>query len=301
MGFKHNWNAYKENTDIGTGFFLTNDVIEKKLILVNFNLSPTQDYTREWGEFVLEGSIDYPDDVSHIYLSSIEDHGLYLTKEHLEVNSLDDYIEHSNLTTVYESEFNESKLVDPNIKYDNSTKEISLEIKLEGELNDIHLIDEWGYFMVLEVYIFNENTSYANRLLLEGWDLYAKSNWDLCLLVFYSAIDNMITLEAEKLQSQYYKEINIVTLEFKPKVSLILKESVNPPQKDQEFSSLSYVIKELTSLYKLRNNVAHGTQRIITKEDCNNCFELYLFILTIIKKGSVSTTDLLRDVKTLIA
>ena len=300
MSFKHNWNAYKENTDIATGFFRKNDVIEKKLILVKFDLSPTQHYTQEWGEFVLEGSISYPGDISHIYLSSIEDYGLFSTSEHIEINTIEDYIQKSASETIYEANFNESKLVNPNIEYNNSTKEISVEVKLEGELNDIFLIDEWGYYMVLEVYVVNKNASYSSQLLLEGWDLYEKKNWDLSLLVFYSAIDNMITLEAEKLQNSYYKEINIITLEFKPKVSLILKEAVKPNFSNQDFGALSFVIKELTSLYKLRNNVAHGTKRSIAKKDCENCFELYLFLITIIEKGSLSTTDLIRDVKTLV-
>lgn len=300
MSFTHNWNAYKANKDIPTSFFTKNDVIEKKLILVEFSLGTTKNYAQDSGEFLLEGSIDYPNDISHVYMTSIIDHGLYTTKEYIEINSIEDYIQHDNAETVYKTEFNTSKLVNPIIEYDNKIKEMALEIKLDGEQADLNLIDFWGYYMVLEVYVLNENTSYSNQLLLEGRDLFDQSNWDLCLLVFYSAIDNMITLEAEKLQNSYYKEINIMSLEFKPKVSLILKQAVNIDILDQNFASLTFVMKKLSSLYQLRNNVAHGTKRSLTREDCEDCFELYLFLITILEKGSLTTTELIRDVKTLV-
>jgi len=310
MGFTHNWKAYKATTDIKTNFFSSNNIISKMLVLQKYNLDMSTEYTSEYGEFILEGTNQYPEDIEHIYNILIEDYGLFEYRNYRDdkgnlykCDSIDDYLEYrNNGQSIFISSFNESNLGEPLLKYDNDKKEIFLKVKLEGGQSDLYLIDEYEFSIVSTIHVVNNNVPYSENLLLKGWDLYYDNKWDLSLLVFYSAIDNFITLEIEKLQNNYYKEIELLGLEFRKKVSLVLKESVAISKNGkQKFATLDFIEKKISDLYKLRNNVAHGTKRDITKIDCQDCFELYLFIFTIIKYKSKDLTQLLKDIKTMLS
>lgn len=298
MSFFVDYNLYKKNYALVNKFINSVNAINTVSILDSLYLSSIHATRRDDSHAVIEASIDYPEEIGHIQDILQLEHGLY--KNCSEIESADHYeqlVEYEG--SILNSKINYSTITLLEEKLDNYKREIKFIFNFNGELHDLDLLNDNNYYVYIVANEINQTAPYWTNLLTQALGLEKEMKYELALLVMFSAFDNYISLEIEKLNEMYFKEINLIGLEFGKKVSVLLKHflKVVPGNNNEEHSVRDLILKMHNELYTLRNAVAHGNTREIKKDDFHKCLDMLIFTYTAIEFSPVDNADLLKNIK----
>jgi len=298
MSFFVDYNLYKKNYTLVNKFINSVNAINTVSILDRLYLSSIHATRRDDSHAVIEASINYPEEIGHIQDILQLEHGLY--KNCLEIESADHYeqlVEYEG--SILNTKINYSTITLLEEKLDNYKREIKLIFNFNGELHDLDLLNDNNYYVYIVANEINQTAPYWTNLLTQALGLEKEMKYELALLVMFSAFDNYISLEIEKLNKMYFKEINLIGLEFGKKVSVLLKHflKVVPGNNNEEHSVRDLILKMHNELYTLRNAVAHGNTREIKKDDFHKCLDMLIFTYTAIEFSPVDNADLLKNIK----
>lgn len=298
MSFFVDYNLYKKNYTLVNKFINSVNAINTVSILDSLYLSSIHATRRDDSHAVIEASIDYPEEIGHIQDILQLEHGLY--KNCSEIESADHYkqlVEYEG--SILNTKINYSTITLLEEKLDNYKREIKFIFNFNGELHDLDLLNDNNYYVYIVANEINQTAPYWTNLLTQALGLEKEMKYELALLVMFSAFDNYISLEIEKLNEMYFKEINLIGLEFGKKVSVLLKHflKVVPGNNNEEHSVRDLILKMHNELYTLRNAVAHGNTREIKKDDFHKCLDMLIFTYTAIEFSPVDNADLLKNIK----
>lgn len=300
MSFFVDYNLYKKNYALVNKFINSVNAINTVSILDSLYLSSIHATRRDDSHAVIEASIDYPEEIGHIQDILQLEHGLY--KNCSEIESADHYeqlVEYEG--SILNSKINYSTITLLEEKLDNYKREIKFIFNFNGELHDLDLLNDNNYYVYIVANEINQTAPYWTNLLTQALGLEKEMKYELALLVMFSAFDNYISLEIEKLNEMYFKEINLIGLEFGKKVSVLLKHflKVVPGNNNEEHSVRDLILKMHNELYTLRNAVAHGNTREIKKDDFHKCLDMLIFTYAAINFKPVDNFELLKKIKLL--
>lgn len=304
MAFYEDYTTYKENHSLIEKFLLSLGLLKFERIIKKF---PIDTSGQNEGEriFVRNCSASFEDmHILHISNKSIK-HGLYCNHTNEIIDTMKKYEaledEHTN---VLEKSINDNTILleldENSLKFDNYKKEFTVDVKVNAEIVDHGIIEQFDHYVVFNIVIYNEEFEYYwGNLILQGINLENEEKYDLSYLLFFSAFDNYVTLLTEKLQKLYYKELNLVSLTFEKKVSLLLKHNlnINIATENQKNATESLLMKKYTELYTMRNHVAHGRYRDITQKMSNECLDFFIMYYTVINTKAKTNIELLKKIK----
>jgi len=298
MKFFVDYNLYKKNHALVNKFINHVNAINTVSILDSLYLSIIHATRRDDSHAVIEASIDYPEEIGHIHDILQLEHGLY--KNSSEIESAEHYeqmVEYEG--SILNSKINYSTITLLEQKLDNYKREIKFIFNFNGELHDLDLLNDNKYYVYIAANEINQTAPYWTNLLTQALGLEKEMKYELALLVMFSAFDNYISLEIEKLEKEYFKEFNLLRLEFGKKVSVLLKHflKVVPGSNNEEHHVKDLILKMYEELYTLRNAVAHGNTREIKKDDFHKCLDMLIFTYTAIEFSPVDNADLLKNIK----
>lgn len=304
MCFIKKYNSYKEEHELVTKFFTSLSLLTERTIFEECNIDTNHTFNDREHNTIGTCEIDYPSNINYITLIKRYDleHGLYCNPENITINDLDDYnrlLEGDSYILVAEPNTGVKFEIDTDmIKFDNYKKSFFLNFKLTGNMEDFDVLDAYRYYVKFNVIDYSENAEYWGKLLLQGCEFKNEMKFDIAFLILFSAFENFITLEIEKITDSYYKEFNIKELEFIKKVKLLLKHHLCVESKGREDHPIkNLIIKLLDSLYKIRNKVAHGNKREIEEVDCDLCLDMFIFTYTAIYHKPKDNIELLKKIK----
>jgi hypothetical protein len=299
MGFNENYNSYKENHDLITKFFTSLSLLKEEVIFNKCDID--RNHTFEGNESNTVGScqFNYPENLIHVVKLTPHDfeHGINIEP----INNLEHFYELNKNGNIDLKNKNNETLISLNfneIIFDNYKRFFSLPFKIKGQMNDFGFFDGFNYYIKFNVIAYNKDSDYWGKLLLQGYELQQEKRYDLAFLVLFSAFDNFITLEMEKIVDNFFKEFNIKTMPFESKVTVLLKYHLNVETGGREDHPTKQLITKIVGdLYKFRNKIAHGTKRLIEEKDCNLCMDMFIFTYTSIKFKVKDNHELLKKIK----
>ena len=308
MSFFKNYYRYKNDDNLVDKFLIHVGVLKRIAFLDKINIKTNHTIDSRECRAVGKTTFSYPEEIEHIYSILNLKHGLF--KE--EVFNNEDYpdvirdVEHfheleETINISLDNKVNECSLHLDDTKFDNYTKEFELTFDFRGELHDVDIIQEKNYYVYCDAIIANNESPYWCSLVVQAILFQKEKKYDTALLFLFSAFDNLITLEIEKLVNSFYKEFNLKNLEFGKKVSILLKHhlKVNPGENDEEHPVRSLIYKIYTELYELRNAVAHGKIRSIIVDHVDYCLDMLIFTYTTINSNPKDNFILLKKIKEL--
>ena len=299
MGFNENYNNYKENHDLITKFFTSLSLLKEEVIFSRCTIDTNHTFNGKESNTIGTCHFDYPENLIRVVIVTAHDfeHGINIEP----INNLEHFnelhkngkinLQNKNNETLISLDFNE-------IIFDNYKKIFSLPFRIKGQMNDFGFLDSSDYYIKFNVITYNEDSDYWGNLLLQGYELQQEKRYDLAFLVLFSAFDNFVTLETEKIEDKFFKEFNIKDMKFESKVTVLLKHHLDVVIGGREDHPTKQLITNIVGdLYKFRNKVAHGTKRIIEEKDCNLCMDMFIFTYTAIKFKVKDNNELLKKMK----
>lgn len=289
---------YKEEKNFIPKFLKQLNIIHSKKLFFECDIEAGHTYETKNQYSSGKAVCAYPYGVKHIYsLDKYFHHGL-ITSLNQEYISEDEFLQlpENDQDNLFENEFNDVSigLEFDNISFDNYKEKISFSFSMNGGLNDFGLLNHRGYYVVLDAFILNSSLKNQwGELILQGISLQAEERYDIAFLVLFSAFDNFVNLEIEKISKYYHSEFAIERLEFGKKVRILLKHY------DNQEDVLNFVYNIYSELYDYRNQVAHGSERNIEKEECDKCFDLFVFMYLAISNKLSTKNDLYREAKSI--
>lgn len=304
MAFYDDYNTYKMNHDLIEKFLLSLGLLKFKRIIKNFPID-TSGVPEGERTFTRKCNSSFEDmHIVHISDKQIE-YGLYCNYDDETIDSIEKYdLLKKDNRDVLEKDINESSIIleldENSFVFDNYKKEFTVDIKINADRIEHTIIDQFEHYVVFNVVLYNENFEhYWGNLILQGINLENEKKYDLSYLLFFSAFDNYITLLTEKLQSLYYKELNLETLSFEKKVSLLLKHNlgVDISTENQKSPTECLLMTKYKELYSKRNDVAHGRYREISEQMSKDCLDFFIMYYTVINTKAKTNEELLRKIK----
>lgn len=306
MAFFDDYNKYKENHNLVDNFLIHIGALEYGYILSEVYIDTNHTLDGREGRAVAKGDFSYSEDIS--YINEIVKIECGLFSEGFDNEKYPDGIRDvkhyhelkDSLVTVLENSANDCTIELEDYNYDNYKRTFDLTFDFRGDMMDVDIINYWTYYAYVKVIMVDVEASYWCNLVVQAVELQKEEKYELALLVMFSAFDNLITLEIEKIDSLYYNEFNLETLEFGKKVSLLLKHHLRviPSYKKEVHPVKDLIQKIYTKMYKLRNNVAHGKNREIEEDDFEECLNMIIFTYAAINDKPIDNVDLLRKIKT---
>ncbi len=299
MGFNENYNSYKENHDLITKFFTSLSLLKEEVIFNKCDIDRNHTFEGNESNTVGNCQFNYPENLIHVVKLTPHDfeHGINIEP----INNLEHFYELNKNGNIDLKNKNNETLISLNfneIIFDNYKRFFSLPFKIKGQMNDFGFFDGFNYYIKFNVIAYNKDSDYWGKLLLQGYELQQEKRYDLAFLVLFSAFDNFITLEMEKIVDNFFKEFNIKTMPFESKVTVLLKYHLNVETGGREDHPTKQLITKIVGdLYKFRNKIAHGTKRLIEEKDCNLCMDMFIFTYTSIKFKVKDNHELLKKIK----
>lgn len=308
MAFFEDYNKYKEKKNLADSFIKHIDALEVVSILGNIYFQSNHTFDRRESRAVVEATLNYPDNLGYIHEVLELEHGLFFegllnSEEYpegiIDAEHYESLIEYN--TSILKSDINEFKNELDKTEYDNYQRKIKFTFDFIGEMQDVDLLNEYTYYVYIKARVINIAAPYWSSLVVQALELEKEMKHELSLLLMFSAFDNFITLEIEKVNKLYFSEIELSNLEFGKKVSILLKHflSVAPGINSENHPVRELILKMYDELYSLRNAVAHGKIREITKQDYEKCLDMLIFTYIAINFNPDDNVDLLRKIKKL--
>lgn len=299
MSFWTEYNNYKQNHNLITKFFTSLSLLKEEVVFSKCDIYTNHTFDGNESNTLGMCSISYPENLLHVSIVTPHDfeHGINIESidnlEHFNKLEKDGKIDlkNENNETVISLNYDQ-------IKFDNYKKEFELPFKIKGKINNFGFLDSFNYYIKFNVITYNKGTNYWGNLLLQGYELEREKRYDLSFLVLFSAFDNFITLEIEKIKDKFFKEFNIKTMPFESKVTILLKYYLGVTTGgSEEHPTKQLITKIVGELYKFRNKIAHGEERTIEKINCVLCLDMFILMYTAIKFNVKDNTELLKKVK----
>ena len=306
MAFFDDYEAYKKNHNLVSKFLIHIGALKLTSFLDNVYIQSNHTYDGREGRAVVEVILYYPDNVSYINKIVEIDHGLFEEGIHNReeypdgIKDVDHYeLLVENNSSILECNINESSNILKSQEYDNYKRTIKLIFDFRGEMEDVDILNEYAYYVYVRVIMANKEAPYWCNLVVQAIELKKEKKYELALLLMFSAFDNFISLEIEKLNVTYFSEFDLEKLEFGKKVSLLLKHCLNviPGKNKENHSVKDLIFKMYKDLYDLRNAVAHGNRREIEENNFEKCLDMLIFTYTAINGNPIDNMDLIREVK----
>lgn len=304
MSFYEKYYTYKENHDLIEKFLLSLGLLKFKRIIKSFPIDTSG--VVEGERTFIRKCKSYFEDMHIVHISNKQiEHGLYCNYSDDIIDSIEKYdLLKTESNDILKKDINDSSIVleldEDSFEFDNYKKEFTVDIKINADRVEHSIMDQFNHYVVFNVIIYNEEFDYYwGNLILQGIKLENEKKYDLSYLLFFSAFDNYITLLIEELQSSYYKELNLDTLTFEKKVSLLLKHnlSVNVSNENQRKATEILLITKYKELYDKRNDVAHGRYREISEQMSKDCLDFFIMYYTVINTKVESNNELLKKIK----
>lgn len=308
MSFLRNYCRYKNDNNLVDKFLIHISALKRTAFLDKIYIETNHTLDRRECRAIGKATFSYPEEIEHIYSILSLEHGLF-KEEHYNNEDYPDGIRdvkhfhelEEMINISLDNKVNECSLHLDDTKYDNYTKEFELTFDFRGELHDVDIIQDKNYYVYCDAIIANNESPYWCNLVVQAILFQKEKKYDTALLFLFSAFDNLITLEIEKLVNSFYKEFNLKNLEFGKKVSILLKHhlKVNPGENKEEHPVRNLIYTIYTELYELRNAVAHGKIRNIIVNHVDNCLDMLIFTYTAINFNPKDKVVLLKKIKEL--
>ncbi|MFY4796809.1 hypothetical protein ACOTVS_09820 [Aliarcobacter butzleri] len=296
MKFEVELSKIKDKYDLYTRFLKGIGVLSCEKRLIEVSLDTNHTFERRNESTTAEAIYSYEDENLHIYNLNVLEHGIYFDEHGASISKIINRLENEeiHLRTNFN---NEVKINLKDFRINNQDKEILFNFEFLGTMSDTFIIDDWGYYIYLEL-LKDNSDDYWGFLLIQSEELKKEKRFDLAFLLIFSALENYINLNIESLQSNYYKELNLKSMELKSKYSFLLKDKLEVTTGNkEEHPCKELIIKKFNDLYTFRNKIAHGEERNIKKEDCENCFDTFIFTFTAINHKPKDNQKLLKCIK----
>jgi len=308
MSFTRNLNVFKKSNDLYSLFFVHLSLFKKETVVIECSLDTnhTNDgRERNTASIIVEPYPQTLDTIVSIDSYALE-HGLYVVDDdntclfsHPDFSALLD----DNLYGVLRNTFNdgiEVELSVEDVSFDNYRKQVTMNFKFTGEVNDFSPLVDYKYYVCFGATVHNaSNSNYWGKLLIDGRSLLSEERYDLSFLLLFSAFDNLVTLSIEAIRGKFFSELDILHLSFGSKVSLLLNYYLSGVPTTVAHPVRDFIYNNFTELYDFRNAVAHGLERNITKDNCEQCLDLFIFMYISVNEKPQTQADLYNCIRSL--
>ncbi|PHO10767.1 hypothetical protein CPG37_02685 [Malaciobacter canalis] len=295
MRFEEQLLNIKNKAYLYTKFLIGIEALSYEKRLIPLYLDTNHTFERKYDNTFANAIYSYEDENLHIYHLEVLQHGMYSDDYTASIDKIESAL--NNEETNLENEFNEAKVNLNDYKLNNRDKTILFNFEFLGTMNDAFTIDDWGYYIYLEL-LKDNSENFWSFLLIQSEELKEEKRFDLAFLLIFSALENYLNLNIELLQNNYYKELNLEGMNLKLKYSFLLKDKLEVSTGDKEkHPCKDLIMKKFSELYKFRNSVAHGKERNITEQDCEECFDTFIFTYITINYKPKNNQELLNYIK----
>ena len=295
MKFEEQLQRIKQQSDLYSKFLIGINAIVEKTILIPITLETNHTIERKYDNTTADAIYFYEDDKLHIYSVKVLQHGMYTDEYIASIQTIEEALD--NEQSYLENEFNNAKVELIDYDFNNQEKHLKFSFNFLGDINDAFATDDWGYYVYLE--LLEENSfEFWSFLLIQSEELKEEKRYDLAFLLIFSALENYINLKIEIIQCNYYKELNLEGMDLKLKYSFLLKHELGVSTGNkEEHPCKDLIMKKFSELYKFRNSIAHGRERNITKLQCEECFDTFIFTYTAVTNKPKNNQELLKYIK----